>query len=110
MPVVARQHDAVGADDVERAGVGFAADARQLAVEFTQARGVAWGGERVAHIRIERQHDRQMILPADLGRDRVGDELDALLVDRLQRSQPVLAPNVLRCKGRHADGGDSADK
>ena len=44
----------------------------------------------LAHVGIEREHDRQMILPADLRRERVGDELHALLVDGLQRLEPVL--------------------
>src|SRR5262245_1104182 len=51
-----------------------------------------------------------MVLASNLGRQRIGDELHALLVDRLQGLQSCFAPNVLRSGCRRADDGDRAEE
>src|SRR5262249_40458050 len=51
-----------------------------------------------------------MVLAPDLGRERVGDKLYTLLVDRLQGLQSCFSPNVLRSGGGSADDGDRAEK
>jgi hypothetical protein len=83
LPIVARNNNAIWRNEIERTRVGLAAHDFELAAEALQARGIA-RAQRTAHIGIKRQHDREMVLASDLGRKRVGDELHALLVDRLQ--------------------------
>ncbi len=100
IPVVARHHDAVRPDDEHRARVGLAAEPHELAIEPLDPRHahgrIGRRFERGAHVGIEREHDRQVILPADLRLDGIGDQLHARLVHRLQRLEAVLTPDMLR--------------
>src|SRR2546423_12047573 len=104
-----RQHGALLADDIESPRIGFAADPLQLLTELLEADLVLRCRERMADVGIERQHHRQMVLTIDLRPDGACDELDAWLVDRLKRSQPVLAPQMGRGQRRGADDGERSN-
>ena len=79
LPVVTGDHDALRGNHEHGAGIGFAAQSFELAVEPVDQKATAarivGSRQRRLHIGIERQHHRQVILPSDLGVDRVGDEL-----------------------------------
>ena len=91
-----RQDDPVPPNYVQRAGVGLGDDTLELVIDLVELRAIQRVGKRAAHVGIERQHDRQVVLAVDLGTDRACDQLDAGLGNGLQRAQPVFAPEVLR--------------
>src|SRR5262245_61609193 len=100
----------VAADHVERPGIGLFAEPPQLSTERLRSDAIIRRCEHIAHIRVEGEHERQVILPADLCLYCTGRELHAMLVDRLQRSQAAFAPEMLREKCRGADGGGGPEK
>src|SRR5262249_24860928 len=65
-----------------------------------------WQGAR--QVVDERRNEREVILPVDLRLDRVGDELQALIVHGLQRLETVLAPDAPGREGGESDDADGA--